>query len=153
MRIIAHRANLFGPDKNNENSPAQIIRAIEKKFDVEVDVWVIDNAIYFGHDEPIYECSEQFVLKIIEKTWFHCKNSEALYYLPKKFPGIKYFWHQSDYFTLTSNQYIWTYPGKSITDKSILVLPELLNDQDSKDMISKSPYGVCTDWPFRYELK
>lgn len=153
MRVIAHRANLFGPDKNNENSPAQIMRALEKRFDVEIDVWVVDNRIYFGHDEPKYECPEDFLIRIIEKSWFHCKNLNALYYLPKKFPGIKYFWHQSDDFTLTSDQYIWTYPGKLITDKSILVLPELLSDDELKNMLEQNPYGVCTDWPFNYEFK
>ena len=34
MRVIAHRANLNGPDKENENSPAQILRAIDSGLDV-----------------------------------------------------------------------------------------------------------------------
>lgn len=150
MRIIAHRANIYGPSLDTENSPAQILRAIDEGFDVEVDVRVIDGQIFLGHDYPQYDCPEKFLISIIEKSWFHCKNIDALYLLPNKFPGIKYFWHQGDDFTLTSNGYIWTYPGQNITKKSIMVLPELLNKDAALHQLSKNPYGVCTDWPYEY---
>lgn len=31
------------------------------------------------------------------------------------------FWHQEDDYALTSSGYIWTYPDKLLTDKSIIV--------------------------------
>ncbi len=150
MRIIAHRGNLYGPDEANENSPAQILRALDKGFDAEIDVRVVSNQIFFGHDYPQYECPERFLLSIIEKSWFHCKNLEAITYLSTKFPGIKYFWHQEDDFSLTSNGYIWTYPGKDINKRSIIVLPEKIDRNILKEQMLNDPYAVCTDWPENY---
>jgi hypothetical protein len=34
------------------------------------------------------------------------------------------FWHQNDDFTLTSKNYIWTYPGQPYTASSVIVMPE-----------------------------
>lgn len=153
MRVIAHRANLNGPDKENENSPAQILRAIDSGFDVEIDVRIIEGQILFGHDYPQYICPEKLLISVIEKSWFHCKNLEAMIYLPSRFPGIKYFWHQSDDFTLTSNGYIWTYPGQKITKKSILVLPETLDLEELNEYWAQDPYAVCTDWPKSYATR
>lgn len=151
MRIIAHRANLYGPDEKNENSPAQILRAIDAGFDVEIDVRIVGDTVMLGHDYPQYDCPEKFLISIIEKSWFHCKDIQSMVYLSSKFPGIKYFWHQEDDFTLTSNGYIWTFPGKEITKKSILVLPETQNKDLVLNSLSKMPYGICTDWPYEYK--
>ncbi|MEY3378223.1 MAG: hypothetical protein RLZZ328_1383 [Bacteroidota bacterium] len=153
MRVIAHRANLNGPDIENENSPDQILKAISAGFDVEVDVRIINGDIFFGHDLPQYKCSEKLLISIIEKAWFHCKNLEAILYLPNKFPGIKYFWHQNDDYALTSNEYIWTYPGKPITKKSIIVLPETIKEEELKIQLENNPYAVCTDWPYKYDAR
>jgi hypothetical protein len=60
----------------------------------------------------------------------------------------KYFWHQNDDITLTSNGYLWTYPGKKLTDKSIVVLPEF-NFYNKKDL--KKCYGICSDFILNYK--
>jgi hypothetical protein len=54
---------------------------------------------------------------------------------------FKYFWHEEDSYTLTSNGLIWTYPGKPATNRSILVLrgQEPLPDP----FIA---FGVCSDY-------
>ena len=52
---------------------------------------------------------------LIQKIWFHAKNIEAFYELLKL--NIVCFWHQNDDVTLTSNGYIWTYPGKQLNIK------------------------------------
>jgi len=150
MKIISHRANLNGPNASTENSIPAINVALYHGFDVEIDVRIVDGQILFGHDIPQYVCPEKLLISIIEKSWFHCKNLEAMLYLPNKFPGIKYFWHQKDDFTLTSNGYIWTYPGQPITKKSILVLPENLDYQELKKHLSQDPYAICSDWPYQY---
>ena len=54
MRLIAHRGNFQGINKEQENSPEYLIEAIRNGYDVEVDTWVVDNVFYFGHDEPQY---------------------------------------------------------------------------------------------------
>lgn len=141
MIKIAHRGNTDGRKENFENSPEYLQRAIYLGFDVECDVWAINNKIYFGHDKPFYKVDEYFINKIANDAWFHCKNIEALYLFSSKYKDTRYFWHQEDDYTLTSNGYIWTYPGKDITDKSIVVCLEKTN-QDKY----LGAYGLCSDY-------
>ena len=53
MILISHRGNLDGPNKSFENSPSYICEAIDRGFDVEVDLWKT-NKLFFGHAEPQY---------------------------------------------------------------------------------------------------
>jgi hypothetical protein len=143
MLKIAHRGNINGPDLENENTIKTIFTALGKGFDVEIDVWVIDGIIYFGHDRP-KEIIDQFIIdKINTNGWFHCKNIEALLFFSNNYDRLNYFWHEEDSYTLTSFNYIWTYPGKIITPRSILVD---LNIPNLKSYDIK-PYGICTDYP------
>ena len=61
MKLIAHRGNITGRNPDEENSPDYISQAIQKGYDVEVDVWLMDG-IYLGHDKPQYETSIDFLL-------------------------------------------------------------------------------------------
>ena len=61
---------------------------------------------------------------------------------------MKYFWHQKDDVTLTSNNYLWTYPGKKITNKSIVVLPEQVKYSEEE---LHNCYGVCSDYIKTYK--
>lgn len=140
-KIIAHRGNIDGPSLL-ENSPGFLLETISKGFDVEVDIRFIDNRWYLGHDKPTYPVGEIFLNQIKDFAWFHCKNLDALYKLDIN--TYKYFWHQNDDYTLTSNGYIWTYPSKEITSKSIIVDLELINKYDNV-------YGICTDYANFYE--
>lgn len=143
MKIISHRGNTDGSNPELENSFEYLVNAVSKGFDIEVDLWIINNNIYFGHDKPQYRIDKKSFNKIKKFSWFHCKNLEAIVYCQNQ-NKIKYFWHQNDDFTLTSNNYIWTYPNKEITKKSIIVNLEgtLINGKD--------PYAVCTDYPYKY---
>lgn len=143
VKIIAHRGNLNGPLPENENQPHQLIATLSGGFDLEIDVWVVSGQVFFGHDEPKFEVPKDLIRDIQEESWYHCKNLEALEMFDKEFPTAKYFWHENDAYTLTSNGYIWTYPGQEVTEKSIIV------DLGPVD-ISKypvKPYGICTDYP------
>lgn len=150
MRIIAHRGNINGPDHENENKFSHIESALDLGFDVEVDVWVIDGRILFGHDKPQYSVKKASVVDIGPNGWFHCKNLEALKYFKDNLNSLNYFWHQSDDYTITSNGYFWTYPGKSIGTDSILVMPEIVDSQLILPMLANKPYGICTDYPRQY---
>lgn len=140
MIKIAHRGNTKGPSES-ENGPIHLVAAISKGFDVEVDVWMNSSGIYLGHDGPNNLVDETFLEDIKKEAWFHCKNIEALGYFVNNMPDAKFFWHQEDDHTLTSNGYIWTYPGKTVTNKSIVVLRE-----PTDLSIYKDAYGVCTDY-------
>ena len=148
MKIISHRGNLEGSDLLKENNPDQIKKVLNLGFDVEIDMWLVDNKEFLlGHDKPIYSIYNEFLK--IDRIWCHCKNLEVLRCLLFFNYGCNYFWHQEDDFTLTNKNYVWTYPGKELTDRSILVLPEQnnINYQNIKD---KNIYGVCTDYPIKW---
>jgi hypothetical protein len=143
MKYIAHRGLFQGPDKEKENHPDQIRIALKKRYECEIDVWWKDNQWWLGHDEPQYQVAESFIGQ--QGLWLHCKNLDALYELNISPFKYTHFWHQNDDFTITSNQYIWTYPGKHLTNNSIAVMPECSAEYweyvKNLDII-----GVCTDY-------
>lgn len=146
MIIISHRGNLNGPDKNIENTPTAIEKALSLGFDVEIDIWHKENEFWLGHDEPQYNVDFNFIRT--KGLWIHCKNLSALDVLINT--NLEFFWHETDTVTLTSNNYIWTYPCKPlISHKSIAVMPELCNNYNF-DLRTSLIYGVCTDYPMRY---
>jgi hypothetical protein len=143
MKYIAHRGLFQGPDKTKENHPDQIKLALSKRFDCEIDVWAIKDEWFLGHDEPTYKVSESFLSK--HGLWLHCKNLDALYKLSIAGARYNYFWHQEDDFTLTSTGFIWTYPGKHLTNNSIAVMPE--REPEYWNYVKYLDiYGVCTDY-------
>ena len=82
MFLISHRGNLNGPNAKDENKPEYIKEALSKDFDVEVDVRNYNNKLYLGHDEPLYEVNESFLLN--KKLWCHAKDANALEELKKQ---------------------------------------------------------------------
>jgi len=149
MKLIAHRGNINGPDPSKENNPEYILQAIEAGFDVEIDVRlsVADEQLYLGHDEPIYPVTWYWLGSIREHLWVHCKNIEALQQFSFGTSGFNYFWHQEDDFTLTSQNKIWTYPGKTYTNRSVIVMPEWHKNLDEfVDLRAYDCYGICSDY-------
>jgi hypothetical protein len=141
MILIAHRGNTEGPNKSRENSPEYIKEALIKGFHVEIDVWLINSHIFLGHDQPQYRVSENF-LKHHKNLIFHAKSPETLHYLTKN--KLHCFSHDKDECVLTSNAWIWTYPGKNLTTMSISVMPEW-EEKDPKKWNIQC-YGICSDY-------
>mgnify|MGYP000114653782 CR=1 FL=1 len=140
MLYISHRGNLDGINKEFENKPSYILNALKKKFNVEVDIWFKKGEFFLGHDEPENLINYEFIQK--KNLWFHAKNIEAFHELLKL--KVICLWHQNDDVTLTSNGFIWTYPGKQLTSNSICVLPEL-------HKIKKfNCAGICSDYILDY---
>jgi len=148
MKLIAHRGNINGSNPTDENKPEYIEKAIQKGYDVEVDIRydILDKKFYLGHDGPQYIITLGWLSKYISKLWIHCKNVEALYEFSFINREYNYFWHQDDDFTLTSKQYIWTYPGKPYTPKSVIVMPELkLKFNRFYELRAYNCFGICSD--------
>ena len=142
--VIAHRANIEGPSIS-ENTLEKVYECFSYGLDVELDIWHQKGSFWLGHDEPTYKLSEEDTKVLIDnRVWCHAKNLEAAYKL--KNIHAHYFWHQHDDFTLTSEGFFWTYPGKELCEHSIAVMPE---DELHKHSFEKSA-GVCTDFPLRY---
>jgi hypothetical protein len=148
MKLIAHRGNIDGPNLSQENHPEYIEAAIAEGYDVEIDIHydTLDKKLYLGHDEPQYPTTWFWVGKYINNLWIHCKNIESLYEFAYATSGFNYFWHQEDDFTLTSRNYIWTYPGKTYTPKSVIVMPESNPNIDFNSLKMYNCFGICSDY-------
>lgn len=142
MIKIAHRGNTRGPKPELENSPDYIYDAIQDGFEVEVDIWSQDGDFYLGHDYPKYKVDEDFIILTIPHAWFHCKDLLSLDKFINKYPNARFFWHQQDFFTLTSSKHIWTYPGQEITSNSVIVHL----DKFDETSFSTIPFAVCSDF-------
>lgn len=143
MLWISHRGNLHGALPDLENRPEYIQEALDAGFDVEVDVWFIDGELYLGHDVGYYSMPKEFLQN--QRLWFHCKNVSALDFF-KSTEKVRYFWHQNDDYTLTSNRKIWTYPGKLLMPGSIAVVPEVAYKGNLWDC-----HAICTDFVYKYK--
>ena len=138
MILISHRANISGPDPENENTPDKIICVLDLGLDCEIDVWRVDGNFYLGHDDPTYPIDWKFLCK--PNLWIHAKNLEALSNMPN---NVNFFWHESDSYTLTSEGYIWTFPDKKTCRKSVAVD----NNKNWRDK-NYNCFAVCTDYVF-----
>lgn len=138
--FISHRGNLIGPDYSTENTEESIVYAIEKGFDVEIDVRWHRERLYLGHDEPQREVSLNFVNTYSDKLWIHCKDLNILDFFINQKCSLNYFWHESDRYTLTSKGYIWCYPGVDTTQRSIIVA------SNTETYINKPCLGICSDY-------
>jgi hypothetical protein len=141
MKLIAHRGNISGPNKF-ENEPNYIQKSLDLGFDVEVDIRLIDSEWWLGHDTPQYKISSPSYIFDNSKIWWHCKNFAAL----EKLQGssLNYFWHQEDDHTVTSKGFIWTYPGKDIGKKNIVVMPEMV--MSLTEIYNLNCFGICSDY-------
>lgn len=135
MKIISHRGNLIGPNPTTENSPSQINKALSLGFEVEVDLWKDKDILHLGHDGPAYEVSLNFIEQ--QRIWIHAKNLEAVEFLSKS--NLHWFWHDQDKMTLTSNGYIWSYPGVYVAGGIVVECGEPFD-------IEQNISGVCTDF-------
>lgn len=143
MKLIAHRGNISGPRPDKENNPEYLLRAVDNGYDCEVDVWVLDGDIWLGHDGPDYLVSKEFLQN--SAFWNHAKNIQALDFMLQN--DIHCFWHEHDERTLTSKNFVWTYPNKELLPNSILCLTSL------NDPLPENCYGVCSDWVSEYNIK
>lgn len=139
MKFISHRGNINFRDSSHENSPQKILYCISLGYDVEIDVWHINNNFFLGHDEPQYKVSHEFLLN--KNLWCHAKNLNALQNM-LQLKIINCFWHQNDDYTLTSHGFIWTFPNKPLIDGSIAIIKE--NSIYTFEDLKKC-YGICSD--------
>lgn len=137
MLFISHRGNINGPDKNLENNPDHIIDLLTDSISVEIDIWKIDDSFHIGHDHPTVRVDLDFLRH--PKLWIHAKNLDALHSMLNE--DMRCFWHQNDDFTITSDGYIWTFPDRNVTTRSIIV--DLNDNWREKNY---NAYGVCSDF-------
>ena len=137
MILISHRGNVYGPSAKSENTEGHIQKALDQKYFVEVDVWKIKDVWWLGHDKPENQTTEKF----ISKKWLllHAKNLEAFKAMLEL--ELHCFWHQDDFYALTSRGLIISYPGYAAGSNVICMKPELI----SMDTITDC-YALCSDY-------
>jgi hypothetical protein len=153
MRLISHRGNINGPNTERENTWAYIQEALDAGYDVELDVWGVDNKLWLGHDGPKEEIRGRTLLN--PKLWIHCKNLQAydnlsmatVFYNAPRLNDLNIFYHQNDDCVLTTSGFLWTYPGKPLGWFSIAVKPESVKENWNLTDIS----GICSDYIERYK--
>ena len=146
MILISHRGNISGPNPERENQPEYIAEALNKGFDVEIDVWFTEGKFMLGHDEPQYEFPFELIDQAFPKLWIHCKNMDALSKFNELDPHgskVNYFMHENDLGVLTSKGYIWS---TNLFDRGILVMPEMFGKQPIETTL-----GVCSDYIEKYK--
>ena len=142
--MISHRGNIEGPEPEKENSPSSVDLAVAMGFDVEIDLRVNGSGeIGLGHDELQYRIEANWLHDRKAKLWVHCKTPDAIDLSHEL--GLNYFFHHSDKYTLTSQGFVWVFPGERPVGKSVVLDVDHFPRLDTADL--GETWGVCTDWP------
>ena len=147
MILISHRGNTNRVDDNRENTRSYIQEAIDRGFDVEIDIWYFDNKFWLGHDKLEKEVSINWILKRKSRLWIHCKNFKALTKLIDT--ELRVFYHKKEAYVVISDKHIWAHNLKSVDDKCIIPLLDKNKLENWKRRtIAKSSevYGICSDY-------
>tara|TARA_B100000989_G_C19512200_1_gene459708 strand:+ start:1016 stop:1498 length:483 start_codon:yes stop_codon:yes gene_type:complete len=149
VELISHRGNLFGPDLSKENKPEFIDEAIMLGFCVEIDIWILKDGYYLGHDRPEIKVSTDYLNKRSDNLFIHLKNNT--FKVQDNFKKLNYFLHENEPFVFTSKGEKWYLPSKIIYDDGINLMPEF--NWNIKDFVSKmkTETKVCSD--FIYEIR
>jgi hypothetical protein len=144
MKLISHRGNTNGPDLLTENTPKKIDFVISRGFDVEIDLWFLDNCFYLGHDDPKFMVGRSFLVDRAQRLWIHCKNINCLAELNKT--DLNYFWHENDFATLTSHRYVWCHPKQLGNYSPNMVCLDFRPAVDFDFYRSKRIHALCCDY-------
>jgi hypothetical protein len=153
VKIISHRGNVYGPGSQCELENVEF--ALSKKYDVEIDVRVIEDKFFIGHDRALYEMPKEWLMSSTScRLWFHAKDEKTFEIL--KNYDVHSFIHDQEPFVhlhtaLDTNGFYWLHPHFN------QILHERLNFNDivldiagypriQKDKLSKFPFAICTDW-------
>jgi hypothetical protein len=150
MRLIAHRGNIRGKIPHLENTEPYIIDAITQGYQVEIDIWYVNQTLYLGHDDPLYKTSFEFLHKYSAKLLIHCRDLKALEFMhnDKKLSKFNYFYHITEPAVISSHGDIIMHShANRCIDNSIYMLPEILG---IKNRYLKKCAGICSDVIFNY---
>ena len=131
--VIAHRGLLKGPSKNLENNPENIISNIKNYPNLfnEIDINILKDGIYIGHDEPLYKIDLKFIIDNKRSLILHIKKIEydsphTMDTLLDLYRFCHCFCHENDNFTITNKGLIWSHPKIGLNKNTIFVMPESL---------------------------
>lgn len=145
MKLISHRGNINSILVERENTTSYIDEAISQGYDVEIDVRLVYNKLFLGHDAPDYEIDLSWLMDRKKYLWVHTKNFDALSFLIDY--DLRIFYHQKEDHTIINNSgAIWSHNLHEADKKSII---PLLNFKDISSFSNEcfgEIYGVCSDY-------
>lgn len=154
LKFISHRGNIEGKSKF-ENDPEYLNELIHMDYEIELDLWLVKNKLYLGHDKPTYLINDYYLANHANKIWIHCKDIETFNYIynHQNFALFNAFYHTEEDLAVTTQNYIWqhskNFDFNLFNWKSIGVLPELKNKID-KNFVYKLKnsklLGICSDY-------
>lgn len=139
--LISNRGNTTGMNPLLENSIEYVQKALDAGFHVVVDTWLIgDKHLSLGAELPKspVDCS------FLKDNNIICRavNIETLEFLLNN--SVHCFINGKDDHILTNGGLIWTAPGKKITPRCIVTMPEWTLPEIT--MINSVPCaGICSD--------
>ncbi|MGI0058659.1 MAG: hypothetical protein ACREBJ_02725 [Nitrosotalea sp.] len=140
--MISHRGNIDTILPERENAPVYIDEAIFQGYYVEIDVRLIGDKLFLGHDNPDYEITLQWLLDRKDNLWVHTKNFDALSYLIDQ--DLRAFYHQKENHTIINScNLIWSHDLSEANEKSII---PLLSKQDITSYNGAKVFGICSDF-------
>tara|TARA_B100002019_G_C21274251_1_gene604291 strand:- start:6775 stop:7224 length:450 start_codon:yes stop_codon:yes gene_type:complete len=142
MRLIAHRGNISGPNKELENTADYIDQALIN-YDAEIDVRLINGSLFLGHDVAQYKVEKSWLLDRAENLWIHCKDYQSLSFLTNT--PLKTFYHSSEICTAIRNEKnIWCHDLNICDNNSVI---PLLSKNDLL-LLKHLPkvHAVCSDF-------
>ena len=137
MKLISNRGNIDGPNPELENKQDYIQMAINRGYDVKIDIWLKDNRIYLGSNEPDYLLDIDWLERNKSKLWLQCRDVELLEKLISLDPvgsNLHLFIYE-DSVAMTNRARLWGYEGS----ESIALLQEKEVDKEL------NVFGVCSD--------
>ena len=148
MILIAHRGNMNGIVRGEENKPEYLRKALNAGYDIEVDIRLTKDGWFLGHDGPEQRIEGDFFETFDPAhVWYHAKNAEAFGALRKR-PELNYFSIEDEESVLTSKGYRWVHTKTPELPKgSICVLPELR--KNNAGMVECA--GICSDFVAKYK--
>ena len=144
MIYISHRGNLNGIIHERENAPDYIQECLDAGYECEIDLRMQHGVPHLGHDTPDYPVSVDWLQSRAYRLWIHVKEYEALVWLMEHLPFAKFFCHEGDRYTLTSNGWVWSHDlQNTMTSKCIVPLLS----KESVQSYEQSGFGaVCSDY-------
>jgi hypothetical protein len=142
MIFISHRGNMDGPNPALENSPDYIDKAILAGLTVEVDLRLIGNQYFLGHDYPTYAVDFEWLNHRRNYLLLHLKDIYALHTM---IPQFHYFCHVNDPYTFTSQGRVWLHNLDMMPDDRTIV-PLMTKDLIRSYTLKKHVYAICSDY-------
>lgn len=140
--LISHRGNTDGMNPVRENSVSYIKEALEKGYQVMVDLWLVGTEhLAMGTERALHAVDLAFLKE--NNVICHAQTVETLEFLLAH--EVHCFYATgADHRALTNGGLIWTQGDPKITQRCIMAMPEwFIPDLSSLAHIKCS--GICSD--------